>query len=204
MTSTTDICNLALGYLGAERVSDIDNPKTDNEQLLQLFYPVVRNSLLEVWDWSFCIRRTKIDTPLQVEPEWGYGKAYQKPADCYRIIEVRNNTMEGTASYFDWKIENDLIVCDSDVIYVRYISYEVTPNKFSPSFILALAKKLAAEICMQVTENRSLKVDLLAEAEDKELEAINVDNMQGKHEVIKATSLQAARVQSGGYLLGGR
>lgn len=197
MASDVDICNVALGKLGAARISSIDNPQTDNEELCSLFYPIVLNLMLERRDWTFLMKRAVNSTPLTDAPEWGYDKAFLKPNKTFRVIDVRKNGFDRVASSFQWRLESDLIVCDASTIYVRYISSDISTSNLSGVFVMAFATRLAAEMCIQITENRNLKADLLVESTMLIDEAAATDGLQGKHEQTHASSLQNARVGGG-------
>ena len=152
--------------------------------------------MLEQRDWSFLMTRATLDTPNQAIPDWGFSQAHELPSDCYRIIDARKTPINGAASSFQWRREGNNVVCDSDVVYIRYISSEIPTSQFSSSFSMSLATRLAAFMCVQITENRSLKVDLIAEAEALLLDAAATDGMQGKHEQIHCSSL--VNVRQGG------
>lgn len=202
MASVVDICNVALGKLGAERISSIDNPQSDNEQLCQLFYPIVLNLMLERRDWTFLQKRTVLSTPVATAPEWGYSFAFLVPNLTYRIIDVRqSDTGNNAVNTFQWHLEDNKIVCDRERIYVRYLSSDINSAKLSGVFVMAFATRLAAEMAVQITENRTLKNDLYQESEALIDEAAAVDGLQGKHEQIQASSLQNAR--RGGGVAGG-
>ncbi len=190
MASATDICNLALGQLGAERITNFENPETDNEQLCQLFYPLVRDFLLEQRDWSFLMARATLTTPNAIMPDWGFSQSFKLPNDCFRVIDARRNTQDGQASSFNWKLEDGHILCDVDTVYIRYIAQDKPTSSYSHLFVMAFAVRLAAFMCVQITENRSLKTDLLAEAEELLIRASASDGMQGKHEQIHAELTQ--------------
>lgn len=197
MASAIEICNIALGQLGGERITSIENPETANEELCNLYYPIVRNRLLEEFDWSFLMKRVTLTVADASPPDWGYGNAFLIPSDAYRIIEVRNDTFEGKASSFKWRKEGKYITCDSSVIYLRYIATEAPSNEYTGMFVMAFAKQLAADMCMQVAENRTLRQDLIVEAQGLLMDAINSDNMQGTSEKIHANTLQNARLGGG-------
>ncbi len=196
MTSSTDICNIALGMLGADRITGFDNPQTSNEQLCKTFYPVVRDFMLEQRDWSFLMTRAVLNTPDIALPDWGFSKQHSLPFDCYRIIDARKDNSNNGPSSFQWRREKNNILCDSDVVFIRYLSSEIPSNEYSSSFVMSLATRLAAFMCVQITENRTLKVDLIGEAEALLLDAAATDGMQGKHEQLHCSSL--VNVRQGG------
>jgi len=193
MSSATDICNLALGMLGAERIADFENAQTANEQLCQLFYPIVRDMMLERKDWSFLLKRITLSTPDAETPNWGFGFSFTMPSDVYRVIRCRRDTFDGQPTSFDWRKEENKILCDQDTVFIKYISRDIPTTGYTGLFVLAFAKHLAANMCMQITENRTLKSDLLIEAEGMTMEAAALDGMQGRHEQTHASQLINAR-----------
>jgi hypothetical protein len=197
MASPVDICNLALGKLGAERITNIDNPQTDNEQLCSLFYPIVRDMMLEQRDWSFLMKRATLSVPDATPPNWGYGQSFTLPVDTYRVIDCRRDTNNGAPSSFQWNKEENKIVCDVDIVYIRYITKNFQQSQLSGLFVIAMATQLAAQMAIQITENRNLKLDLVGEADALTIEASANDGMQGKHEQTHASQLINARNYGG-------
>ena len=203
MASPVDICNIALGQLGAERITSIESPQTPNEQLCSLYFPIVRDTILEEFDWSFLMKRAELTVKNDPDPVWGFGSSFNVPADTYRIINVRRDAFDGQASTFKWRLEEGNIICDVDRVFVRYIARDVPTSSYSGMFVLAFAKMMAAEMCIQITENRSLYNDLKGDAANMIMDAINSDNMQGTSEQIHARTLQNARRGGGVFLDGG-
>ena len=72
MASVVDICNLALGHLGdPATVSSIDPPEGSAQaQHCARFYPIARDSLLEMHSWNFSTYREAL---AHLQPaEWIY------------------------------------------------------------------------------------------------------------------------------------
>lgn len=203
MASKIDICNLALLKLGADKIASIDTPNSTNEETCQLFYPIVLKKVLEQRDWSFMMRRVILSTPVAPGPSWGYTYGHAIPSDAERIIDVRENSYENTPSSFQWRVEGKNITSDSDTIYVRYISNDISTLDLSSTFVMAIATDLAAQICIAVTENRNLKNDLMVEADMLLTDAATADGMQGKSEQKYSNALVDVRNTIGVRYLGG-
>lgn len=193
MSDPVTICNIALGYLGAQRILSIEDPSTANEELCALFYPIVRDDLLEEYDWSFCIGRVVLDTPVTEGPDWGYTFNFPKPFNANRIIEVRDDDFVNEQSNFEWRVEGNFIVASKEKIYVRYVKEVVNTNDFSKRFVKAFALKLAADMCIQITENIKLFEALTNKAEVSVMRAATIDGMQGKSEMKYSATLVNAR-----------
>ena len=74
MASTVDICNLALAHLGdTATVASIDPPEgSAQSEHCARFYPIARDSLLEMHAWNFSMRRINLAQLTNSWPEWQY------------------------------------------------------------------------------------------------------------------------------------
>lgn len=86
-----DICNLALSHIGQGGITSLD-PEDDSSTTAALcaqFYPVARDALLEMRNWSFALRRVDL-TGKQLEAStstaWDY--AYGLPSDLLKALAV--------------------------------------------------------------------------------------------------------------------
>jgi len=152
MSSAVDIVNLALSHLGQNAdVIDINPPDGSAEaQHAARFYPMARNELLEMHPWTFAIRRTVLAPVAGVNrPSWQY--AYAMPSGCIRPLSLLR------AEALDDDLSEDHIVEGSDagarVIFantpdaaLRYISLVEDTTKFTPGFVAALSRLLAAKL----------------------------------------------------------
>lgn len=196
MTNKVEICNMALAQLGESPVTSLDNPKTRNEELCDLYYDNLRRAILEEVQWSFAIKREFIEGTVLPDPEWGYGNQHLLPQGTLRLLFVGRQNNERQYSQFDWRVENGVIISDSATIYIRYLFDEEDPNRFSANFIQCLVARLAAEMCIAITENRALYGDLYRRYEEKLSTAATIDNMQGRSERLLTGRLLSSR-QSG-------
>lgn len=89
MASEVDICNLMLSRLGDDATVSSLNPPEGSAQAehCAMFYPIARDSLLELHDWGFATRRVALaETALPSNAGWLY--AFLVPSDCIKIIAV--------------------------------------------------------------------------------------------------------------------
>lgn len=88
MASVVDICNLALAHLGDNAtIASIDPPEGSAQaEHCQRFFPIARDTLLEMHSWSFSTRRAYGAEVANDWPMWQY--AYAMPADASDIIAV--------------------------------------------------------------------------------------------------------------------
>lgn len=88
MASVVDICNLALAHLGDNAtIASIDPPEGSAQaEHCQRFYPIARDTLLEMHSWSFATKRAYGAEVENSWPMWQY--AYAMPGDAHDIIAV--------------------------------------------------------------------------------------------------------------------
>lgn len=88
MASVIDICNLALANLGdSATVVSIDPPEGSAQaEHCARFYPMVRDALLEMHDWSFSSKRALLAQLANPVTQWAY--CYAAPADMLNPIAV--------------------------------------------------------------------------------------------------------------------
>lgn len=197
MASEIDICNLALSYLGQEQITSLLTPQTKSAQLCKLQYPLMRDAVLSEVEWTFASKRYTSGVPLVTSPEWGFTFMHQLSNDVIRVAFCSDNTDELQYNPdFIWVVEDRNILCDSETIYYRTINVIEDTTKFPPCFVQALAARLAAEMCLKITENLKLHTQLIGLYQQKMQYATTIDNMQGKAKRWRTGRLNAAR---GGY-----
>ena len=174
MASEVDICNLALGHLGDNAtVSSISPPEGSAQaEHCQRFYPIARNSLLEMHFWNFAMKRAILAEVTNTWTEWRY--AYAVPADCLNPISVLPpDAYDDYATRFvptdtpfwshnyspviaagryvpqPFSVEmdvngNQILLTNQEEAVLRYTYYITDTTKFSPLFTLALSHLLAS------------------------------------------------------------
>lgn len=162
MATEVDICNLALAHLGdSATVSSIDPPEGSAQaEHCARFYPIARDSLLEMHTWGFATRREALAQLGTGWPEWDY--CYAQPSDAVNIIAVLppeasddysigNTPSSAGGNYVPQAFSCETDANGADVIYtdqadavLRFTSIITDTSKFSPLFVLTLSWHLAA------------------------------------------------------------
>lgn len=170
MASEVDICNLALSHLGDDATVASINPPEGSAQAehCSRFYPIARDTLLELHAWNFCTKRATLALLDDTGTQWTY--TYQQPSDCLRVISVLHinagDDLGTPASTMPWPalITPQPFVCETDALgrqiirtnqqeaMVRYTSFVTDTTKFSPLFVTALTWKLAAMLAGPVVK----------------------------------------------------
>jgi len=190
--SEVTICNLALSWLAGNLIISLDDGSTE-AILCKANYELSRDSVLETMAWTFATRRFRLTPEVNV-PEWGYGKQFTLSPDIITVLEVSGSASKPNGTNdLDWRREENRIVCDKDVIYLKTIVRIVDPSRFPPNFIQALAARIAMEIAIPLTESK----ELLAAMERKYLAylytASATDGLQGKSDIIDSQVLTGVR-----------
>ncbi len=174
MASVVDICNLALAHLGDNAtIASIDPPEGSAQaEHCQRFYPIARDTLLEMHSWSFATKRAYGAEVENTWPMWQY--AYAMPGDAHDIIavlphEARDDysttfTPENYPDFYTnyspsvaagqyvpqkFAVEvaadgSEIILTNQKQAVLRYHAKITDPTKFSPLFTITLSWHLAS------------------------------------------------------------
>lgn len=143
MASEIDICNLALAHLGDRaNVSSINPPERSVQaEHCARFYPIARDTLLEMHPWNFA--RTRVE-PAGLESRvsyWPY--AWSTPNNCINIIAALPEGATSDDQVTSFKQESDIIYTREPLDWLLFTAKVVDTTKFSPLFSDALAFLLA-------------------------------------------------------------
>lgn len=172
MASEVDICNLALGQLGDSATVASLNPPEGSTQAEHCarFYPIARDSALEMHAWGFATLRVNLALLSNQWPEWRY--AYAQPNDALNLLAVlapdatndystgvilsgtlAGNVNTGTGIYTPQEFTsesdnngNPIILTNQVNATLRYTRRITDPTRFSPLFVQALATLLASHL----------------------------------------------------------
>jgi hypothetical protein len=154
-SSEVDICNLALANIGeTAKITSIDPPDGSAQaSLCARFYPIARDSLIEMGSWSFSIKRKSLTATTNTRTEWAY--AYTVPSDASGILSL---TMEGVLDdlamngvWSPQKFVIELLPSGDRILYtnvedaqIRYIAKITDTTLFTNTFNVALSWHLAS------------------------------------------------------------
>lgn len=187
MVSEVDICNLALSHLGGgATVSSLDPPEGSAQaEYCATYYPVARDTLLEMHPWGFAMMRKAL--PLMAEKSADGLFCYGLPPDCLRVVSVLSGRAYGETSlrYFREMLPDGQQVLYADVpdALLRYVSIVRDTSRFPPLFVAALSWHLAAMLAGVVMKGDvGAQFAALCESQKQRLlqEARNSDGLQFK------------------------
>lgn len=159
--TAVELCATALLKIGAAPIGSFDDPGTEAACAVRL-YPVARDALLTVFPWSFTQASAQL-TALPAAPQAEFAFAFDMPADCLRAISAGVGRASRGLTY---KIEGTRLHADYAPVTLAY-QRRAAEADFPPFFVQALLCRLAADLCIPITESSSRAQDLyrLAEAE---------------------------------------
>lgn len=174
MASEVDICNLALAHLGDTATLSSINPPEGSAQAdhCQRFYPIARDTLLQMHNWNFASRRVLLANVTNPWTNWKY--AYGVPSDCLDVVSVLppdaeddystrfvpTDTPMWASNYAPvvaagryvpqpYSVETDpsgnkIIYTNQENAILRYQALVADTTKFSPLFVMTLSWHLAS------------------------------------------------------------
>ncbi len=187
--SEVDICNLALGWLGGNIITSLNDQSTE-AKLCKANYELCRDVVLEERDWTFASTRLAL-APATPAPEFGEYNGFQIPSDAIRILDADADPDFRYKRH--WLKEENFILMNNDVCYIRYTKQIDDPTKFSKGFDHAFAARLALDICIPLTHSRELQVEMANLYASKLQSAGAMDGLQGKNRPIGTTRLIRVR-----------
>lgn len=160
MSSVVEICNLALSHLGdSATIASIDPPEGSAQaEHCARFYPIARDSLLEMHPWNFATRRVSL-AALDV-PTWAWSYAYAVPASCLRVVSVLplDSASDDESQPYETEAAEDgslIIRTNVEAATCRYIGKVTDTVRMPPLFVDALARLLASYMSGPVVKGES-------------------------------------------------
>ena len=206
--SPVQICNIALGWLGQGSITSFED-RSRTAQLCKDNYDLLRDALLESRCWTFAEFK-KVSTSSQVPgrvdgnentyaengwPEWGEGFVHYIDSQFLKVFRVYRDSSMDSDNQAVWGRHGEYVIADQETIYMWGVRRVEDTDSFSELFVQALAGRIAADLCVPITQNRALQVDMWSLFNDKMSEAAARDGQQGRNETVGATRLRRARMR---------
>lgn len=160
--NSTEICNLALSYIGQGRINSLED-MSELGRKCKTHYDHDRRRMLLAYPWGFARRITRLALYEDTVPGWTYAYAY--PAECIAVTLVYD---EGHARVKELQRQDFEIVTlgggkkaiatDVAGAYAEYTEDVKDAGLFSEEFVEGLSHLLAASVSMGVTGNANITV----------------------------------------------
>ncbi len=213
MTTKLSLYNDALLACGERFLASLSENSEARYLLDQVYASGAIKYCLERGQWSFATRTVQVDYDSDIEPGFGYSRAFTQPtdycatkalcADEFFNVPLLRYVHEGTYFY-----------ADLDAIYLRYVSsdplYGMNLNAWPETFREAVAYHLASRIIKKLGQSEEQKA-LMEKERDKLLkEAKSADAQReastfpapGSWVSARRRSIGGDRGNSGGSLIG--
>lgn len=176
MASKLALYNRALRRIGERRLASLTEDRPIRHELDEVWSDGFVNEVLEAGNWNFAIRTVEQTYETDIATDFGYRRAFAKPADWVRTVGFCSDE-HFTAPINAMVDESGYWSCDLDTIYVRYVSndgeFGGDLGSWTASFTHWAGIRLAAYICPNTArggalldeikkEDRRLLMDALA------------------------------------------
>lgn len=186
-TTTIDLCNAALLKLGAEPIASLEEASVQADCARRL-YPLVRDGLLVAHPWSFTLANTKLDADPE-PPLAEFSHAFSLPDDHLRTVSAGTG---GSGRGLTYRMQGAKLLANASSVVLAY-QRRVDEALFPPFFIQALVARLAAELCIPLTEGTTRAAELVELAELELRRARLADSQQSTPRRIEDFTLIEAR-----------
>lgn len=160
--SKTDICNNALGRIGAARIMDIDDEDSKGARICKNAYEIQLRELLRLAPWNFAKDRVQL-AELTTAPAFGWAKQFQLPTSFIRLVQFNDlEAWQDDPSDF-FEIEGRVLLTDEDTARIEFIKFVDDPNQYDALFTKALIVLLASEIAIPIRQDETVAARMLSE-----------------------------------------
>lgn len=181
MVSSVDICNRALLKIHARQISRLDPPEdTEESQACFTVYEQLRDEVLRAHPWNFAVKLATLNK-LSDAPAFDYQYAYQLPADCLRVLKLKEENYRNR-----YKVIGDQLHTDLDGVNIKYTKRETDTTLFDPLFVSALVTRIAQELCYALAGSSERTAQLEAEYIRILREAKRRDGQEGTPDPVTA------------------
>jgi len=196
------ICNQALSWLSEDPITDL-NEGSKEAQLCKSNYGPLRDSILSTGEFAFARKYKTFSVHSGDSPDWGWKYAFDIPTEFLAVLEAYSPSNVFLATWtrrkeVEYEQVGNQIFANDPVIDVVLAERITDTTKFSPLFIQAFAARIAAEIALPLTENRSLQGAMWSLYNDKINEAAARDKAMKRHNP-QTPRLINIRNGNGGY-----
>ncbi len=155
--SPVSVANMALTRLGGRSIASLGEGSRESI-LANTFFEPSRDAVLREFMWAFASRRRALAQVASVLMGTGWAYVYGYPADC---LAVRRLYTQPGADPIPYEVTSDangtrVILTDQAEAVLVYTARHTDLSRCDPLFLEALSWKLASEIAVPLTQDRSL------------------------------------------------
>lgn len=187
--NSVQLCARALLKVGAQPISSFEE-NTAEAEIASLLYGVCRDSLLSGHPWSFATAQVQL-ARLDEAPRADFDHAFSLPGNFLRVLSAGHG-QSGRGRGISYRIQERRLHANAETLMLTYI-FRPDESVFPAFFDQALICRLAAELCLPLTENTS-RTEMLANAAEREFaRARTIDGQQQTPQTIERFPLVDVR-----------
>ena len=185
MATDVSICTSALLMVGADEIESFTDP-TREAKLCAQIYPTTKNKLLQSFPWRFSLGQAQL-AKLATTPLYEFDFAFQLPSGFLRLIEINNPT-------FNYKIFEDKLFCDTDVVYVTY-QFDPGEEDMPDYFVRLLELDMAAILSISLLEDLDKANAFQRMADRQALQARSTDGQNQTTQALDDVNFELIQVR---------
>ena len=187
--SAVSICSNALLQLGDRPIDSFD-ANDDRTRLVANLYEMKRDRVLRLHPWNCAIKRVVL-SPESEAPAFEWAYQFQLPDDWLRTLSVG----EADSYQDDYVQEGRKILCDTNVLKLRYIWRNTVEATWDALLVEAMTQVMVATLAYAVTKSTSKQQLEAAIIKDVLKAARAVDGQEGTPETLGDFPLLANRLR---------
>lgn len=178
--SQLSLYNDALTLCGERMLASLTEERESRRLLDQAWDGGAVDFCLETGQWNFAVNSIKLLYSPDIQPEWGFRRAFDKPTDYIRTMAVASD------EYFKnpllrYQDEADYWFADLDYIYIRYVSnlpeFGNNMGRWPGSFSEMVSSYLASKVVTKLSQDVAKRAAVIADYERRRKEAKSNDAM---------------------------
>lgn len=159
MFSKTEIYNIALTNLGISSPLQNYNESDPRAIILNNYYDLARDTVLEMHDWSFAGAFKKLSNSIEESPDPRFQYCFKLPNDCIASRAIIDPVDNKEKEFYPMTDINgaQVIVTNSNPCILRYTRRVENTSYFTAAFVNALGYYLAYQIAINITGSANKK-----------------------------------------------
>ncbi|HUU94062.1 MAG TPA: hypothetical protein VM238_22955 [Phycisphaerae bacterium] len=172
--SKTQICNAALGLVGAGSIGNYDDAaeRSTEAQRCRFYFPILLQSVLESFPWK-CVAKPAVLTATTEEPPFGYAYAYVLPADWVRMIGMDHPSRK-------YLVYGRALHTNASPACISYVPLEMDATKYSAGLVRCLYLNLGYELALSLRQDPELANQMRRDLEQFFLPVVRMADAAGQ------------------------
>ena len=172
--SKTQICNAALGLVGAAEIGNYDDAsdRSVEAQSCRFYFPILLQCVLESFPWK-CVAKQATLTTTAAEPPFGFSYAYVLPADWVRMIEMDHPSRK-------YRVYGRTLHTNASPAYINYVPLEMDATKYTAGLVRCLYLNLGYELALARRQDPDLANQMRMDLERFFLPVVRMADAAGR------------------------